>query len=228
MSKSQVQPGVGTLQEALNRAPDGSELVLADGTYRGSGSHLLTITKSITIRAEHPGRAVLDGEEARCVVQISKHKHRRVVLDGQNNGNGHLPDRWHAHPQQLRHPASFATTKPMRRMRRVAPSLPWAVPRSSSANLCRIHSNVVHNGRYNQGAGIWLMDSALTMSGSTLHDNKADQGAALFIHKSTATLDKGCHVDGSIHGQYTSVDAIADVTADVIADVISDEDVGLW
>ena len=101
MSKSQVQPGVGTLQEALNRAPDGSELVLADGTYRGSGSHLLTITKSITIRAEHPGRAVLDGEEARCVVQISKHKHRRVVLDGQNNGNGHLPDRWHAHPQQL-------------------------------------------------------------------------------------------------------------------------------
>ena len=96
MSKSQVQPGVGTLQEALNRAPDGSELVLADGTYRGSGSHLLTITKSITIRAEHPGRAVLDGEEARCVVQISKHKHRRVVLDGlkvtrgkgQNNGNG--------------------------------------------------------------------------------------------------------------------------------------------
>ena len=30
MSKShQVQPGVGTLQEALNRAPDGSELVLA-------------------------------------------------------------------------------------------------------------------------------------------------------------------------------------------------------
>ena len=76
---------------------------------------------------------------------------------------------------------------------------------------CRIHSNVVHNGRYNQGAGIWLMDSALTMSGSTLHDNKADQGAALFIHKSTATLDKGCHVDGSIHGQYTFFDVIADV-----------------
>ena len=57
-SKShQVQPGVGTLQEALNRARDGSELVLADGTYGGSGSHLLTISKSITIRAEHPGRA---------------------------------------------------------------------------------------------------------------------------------------------------------------------------
>ena len=137
MSKSQVQPGVGTLQEALNRAPDGSELVLADGTYRGSGSHLLTITKSITIRAEHPGRAVLDGEEARCVVQISKHKHRRVVLDGQNNGNGHLPDRWHA---------SFATTKPMRRMRRVAPSLPSAVPRSSSATAASTATSFTMGG----------------------------------------------------------------------------------
>lgn len=156
MSKSQVQPGVGTLQEALNRAPDGSELVLADGTYRGSGSHLLTITKSITIRAEHPGRAVLDGEEARCVVQISKHKHRRVVLDGlkvtrgkgQNNGNGQGGGIFQTGGMLTLNKAnaSFATTKPMRRMRRVAPSLPWAVPRSSSATAASTATSFTMGG----------------------------------------------------------------------------------
>ena len=171
-----MQPGVGTLQEALNRAPDGSELVLADGTYRGSGSHLLTITKSITIRAEHPGRAVLDGEEARCVVRISKHKRRRVVLDGlkvtrgkgQKNGNGQGGGIFQTGGMLTLNNCELCDNKANEKNAQGG-----AVFALGGATLvvsnCRIHSNVVHNGRYNQGAGIWLMDSAITRCGSTLH-----------------------------------------------------------
>jgi hypothetical protein len=92
-----VQPGVGTLQEALNRARERWRArARRRHVLRWRHSHLLTITKSITIRALHAGQAVLDGEDERCVVQISKHKHRRVELDvlkltrgmGQNNGHG--------------------------------------------------------------------------------------------------------------------------------------------
>ena len=227
-----VQPGVGTLQEALNRAPDGGELVLADGTYRGSGRHyLLTISKSITIRALHAGQAVLDGEEMRCVVQISKHKHRRVELDGlkitrgkgQNNGNGQGGGIFQSGGRLTLTNCEICNNEANEKYAQGG-----AVFALDGATLvvsnCRIHSNAAHNGRHNQGAGIWLMNSTLTMSGSTLHDNKADQGAALFIHQSTATLDEGCRVNGSIHGQYTTVDHISPV---VFADVISDKDVGL-
>lgn len=74
-----VQPGNGTLQAEHDRASAGDELVLADGVYTGSGTNVLHIQKSITIRAQNAGQAVLDGENARCVVLISAGP---AVLDG--------------------------------------------------------------------------------------------------------------------------------------------------
>ena len=50
---------------AYCNAPPGDELVLADGTYTGSGSNVLEVGKNITIRALNVQRAVLDGEEQR-------------------------------------------------------------------------------------------------------------------------------------------------------------------
>ena len=64
-----VQPGVGTLQAAHDAANAGDELVLADGSYTGSGADaVLTITKSLTIRALNPRGAILDGEDARRLI----------------------------------------------------------------------------------------------------------------------------------------------------------------
>ena len=74
-----VQPGAGTLQAALDGVSAGDELVLADGVYTGSGTHVLDIGKSVTIRAQNAGQAVLDGEDARRVVYITAGP---VVLDG--------------------------------------------------------------------------------------------------------------------------------------------------
>ena len=74
-----VQPGAGTLQAALNAASDGDELVLANGTYTGSGAEVLEVGKSVTIRALHARGAILDGENARRVVSITS---GTVVLEG--------------------------------------------------------------------------------------------------------------------------------------------------
>ena len=82
LTQISVQPGFGTLQAAIDAANDGDELVLANGTYTGStytGNQVLEIRKSITIRAQHPRGAVLDGQNARRVVSITS---GTVVLEG--------------------------------------------------------------------------------------------------------------------------------------------------
>ena len=81
-----VQPGAGTLQAALNAASDGDELVLYNGTYTGSDTNVLEISKSITIRSLHPRGAILDGENARRVVSITN---GTVVLEGIDVTRGH-------------------------------------------------------------------------------------------------------------------------------------------
>ena len=78
-------PGAGTLQAALDAASLGDVLVLADGTYTaGPGqSQVLSISKSITIRAQHAGQAVLDGEDQRRGIQIDSSTYDcTVVLEG--------------------------------------------------------------------------------------------------------------------------------------------------
>ena len=82
-----VAPGAGTLQAALNAASARDELVLADGTYTGSGSSVLEIGKSITIRALNPGQAVLDGENARGVISITS---GTIALHGLNITKGNI------------------------------------------------------------------------------------------------------------------------------------------
>ena len=74
-----VQPGAGTLQAALNAASAGDELILANGTYTGSGTNVLDIGKTITIRALHTRGAILNGQSARRVVAITS---GTVVLEG--------------------------------------------------------------------------------------------------------------------------------------------------
>ena len=68
-----VFPGVNTLQQALDAANDGDELLLFSGRYTGRwsyGDEVLTIRKNITIRALRPGGVILDGEGVRRVVAI--------------------------------------------------------------------------------------------------------------------------------------------------------------
>ena len=68
-----VSPGAGTLQAAFDAAAAGDELVLAGGTYTGSGSQVLKINKHITIRAANAQQVILDGEDVRRVIKIENY-----------------------------------------------------------------------------------------------------------------------------------------------------------
>lgn len=67
-----VQPGIGTLQAAADSASTGTELVLANGTYTAAGDNVLVVNKSIIVRAEHHGGAILDGQDARRVIFVDE------------------------------------------------------------------------------------------------------------------------------------------------------------
>ena len=75
-----VQPGAWTLQDALDAASAGDELVLADGYYyTTSGDNVVYIDKSITIRAQNQRGAILSGSNTRRVVAITS---GTVILEG--------------------------------------------------------------------------------------------------------------------------------------------------
>ena len=73
------------LQAVVDSASNGAELVLADGIYTSSGSAVLQISKDLTIRAQHSGQAVLDGQNVRRVILI---RSGTVRLEGLNITKG--------------------------------------------------------------------------------------------------------------------------------------------
>ena len=81
-----VVPAPDALQIAHDAASPGDVLVLNDGVFTSSsGASVLSITKSITIRALNPGQAVVDGENARRGIHITSGV---VVLHGLNVTKG--------------------------------------------------------------------------------------------------------------------------------------------
>ena len=81
-----VVPAPDALQIAHDAASPGDVLVLNDGVFTSSsGASVLSITKSITIRALNPGQAVVDGEDARRGIHITSGV---VVLHGLNVTKG--------------------------------------------------------------------------------------------------------------------------------------------
>ena len=77
-----VNPGVDTLQMAYTAASLDDVLELKDGTYTTNLNFILQIatTKGVTVRAQNPGMAILDGQGAKMVLQVSGGA--VVVLEG--------------------------------------------------------------------------------------------------------------------------------------------------
>jgi len=88
VSPASLQAAGEELQDVVGSAAVGAVIVLADGTYTGSGGSVLEISQNITIRALNTGQAVLDGEYIRRVIHIWSSP--TVVLEGLvvTRGNG--------------------------------------------------------------------------------------------------------------------------------------------
>lgn len=84
---SSVSAGPGNLQSAINGAAPGSTLILQDGTYTKVGDNpVALINKDLTIRAQNPGQAILDGEALQRCIKIEGGK--TVHLEGLVIDNG--------------------------------------------------------------------------------------------------------------------------------------------
>jgi len=95
-----VSPGMNTLQDAYDSATSGDVLVLADGTYRSDKTEAVIKlgSSSITIRAEHSGRATLDGQGARRGIYMSSMSSTTAVFEGLVVANGKaslIPNLYH-------------------------------------------------------------------------------------------------------------------------------------
>ena len=78
------------LRREVAAAAPGTVLELQEGVYGGStGDHMLSISNNVTLRAQSPGRVVLDGEDWRQVVWIGG---GTVYLEGLNITQGRAGD----------------------------------------------------------------------------------------------------------------------------------------
>ena len=81
-----LSPASGPLYEAIRRAGPGSEIILPDGVYPGP----VVIPEScsgepgrpVILRAEHPGKAVIDGSEMTAKLPAMTLRGRFWILDG--------------------------------------------------------------------------------------------------------------------------------------------------
>jgi hypothetical protein len=73
-----------TIQEAVDAASDGDEVIVGSGTYTSTSDEVLnTLGKSITLRASGtPEETILDGEGARRVVRIGGGEGADTIIEG--------------------------------------------------------------------------------------------------------------------------------------------------
>lgn len=194
-----LQPG-DNLQDAVNSLAAGHVLVLDDGTYTGTGtafagSNLVHINKDITIRALNPGRAILDGENARRLIGVQS---GTVVLDGLHltrgrtttftNGDDNI-NGWSTLINGVKHwlgeggglyvqagDVTFSNGK-------------ITYSQSGNANWNNRFTNVMMTDD-SDGGGVAILDGTLTITYSEISHNKVwANGGGIFVNGRNAVLD---------------------------------------
>ena len=172
-----VEPGIGTLQAAVDSAPSGSELDLVNGTYTATGDNVLVLNKSITLRAQYPGGAILDGQDARRVIFVDE-----------------LPTGALVHFEGLR--ITNGVTNGYSAMAYGAGLYILAGNREHGTRVELHNVQIVDNAaRYGGDIGLWRGGGAYIGGGSNvsfaqceLSENRASHGAGVYIDSSTVSF----------------------------------------
>lgn len=82
-----------TIQEAIDAATTGQEVLVAPGRYRGEGATLINFSaKAITVRSSGGADAtILDGEDERPVIELLTSEGSGTVIDGFTITHGYSP-----------------------------------------------------------------------------------------------------------------------------------------
>ena len=194
---------MGTLQAAVTAASAGDELVLKDGTYTGSSENVLLIGKNLTVRAQRPGMAILDGRDARRVIQ---------VVNGTVNFEGLIITKGRT---------SNGRGGGVRISGGIVSFTNCVIHSNTASNRggglritggivtlirCEIHSNTVSKKTGPRGGGVFINSGAIVHFQSCIIRNNLaiSTGGAVFISGSTTHVDfQNCSIyDNSATGGY--------------------------
>ena len=181
LATTTVSPGAGTLQAAVNAASAGDTLVLADGTYTGSGTNVLEISKDITIRAQNSGQAVVDGQNARRVVHITS---GTVALEGLKITKGSASvsscPAWHVVAYDLSLRARLPSVpRPFPPSQTPPNTPPCPVPSPRWGACFSLTCFVI----WQPGGGVYIYSGTVTLNSCDIHNNRASVRAR--HHKTT-------------------------------------------
>ena len=147
-----------TIQAAVNAAQDGDTVLVAPGTYTGTGDWVINpLGKAITIRASGtPEETILDGGGARRVVQCSSGEGLGTIIEGFTIKGGDI---------------GYGG---------------GIVCRDSSPTItgCTISGNTATYG----GGIYSYYDSSPTITDCTISNNSADEGGGIFCYDSNPTI----------------------------------------
>jgi hypothetical protein len=74
-----INPGNGTIQEAIDNASTGDTILLENGTYTGSGNYNIIVNKSVTIKAAPNANPIINAEGQGRIFDITADN---VILNG--------------------------------------------------------------------------------------------------------------------------------------------------
>ncbi len=176
-----------TIQAAVDVASNGDEILVAPGTYTGTGDEVVdTLGKAITIKASGtPEETIIDGEGARRVVQCAGGEGADTIIEGftitggsANYGGG------------IRCSQSSPTITDCTISGNTADLGGGISCHNSSPTItgCTITNNTANNEGYGGGGGIYCFGGSPTISGCTISDNTAYWGGGIYVGGSSPTI----------------------------------------
>jgi parallel beta-helix repeat protein len=214
-----VPADYATIQAAVNAAVDGDEVVVAPGTYTGTGDEVVNMLgKTITLRASGtPGETIIDGEGQRRVVYCSSGEGADTLIEGFTiTGGGHGSFGGGIYCSNSSPTISNCEIS-NNSGGEVGGGIYFGGDSSPTITNCTISNNTAGAGggiscsfyssptitgctisgntaNYDVGGGIWCYGSSPTLTDCTISNNTADDdGGGIYCSNSNPTLS-GCTI----------------------------------
>jgi parallel beta-helix repeat protein len=194
-----------TIQAAVEAASNGDEILVAPGTYTGTGYWVINpLGKQITIRATGTAEeTILDGEGQRNVVACSNSEGINTVIEGFTITGGDSEEGGGIHCYDSNPMLTDCTITGNTAYK----SGGGIFCESSSPTItgCTISDNTAAD-KFGKGGGIYCYDSSPTLTDTTVCGNAPDQIDGFWSDQGGNSIDTECCPDPTNDGMVSSDD----------------------
>ena len=218
----------GTIQAAIDAAQDGDEVLVADGTYTGTGNHSISMQgKDIVLRSENgPAYCVIDCDEANRAFHLYSSEPLSARIEGFTITNGFADYGGGVYVQ----PGSSIT------LRNCVLSSCWSFMgggaiRCLNGRMRLQHCTFTNNGALLDATAIYSRECDLTLSNCLLYENQSVESyeaSVVYVPESSATLSNCTIVDNGTVGLWASANATVSATNSVFAFNTTPQDRQVW